>query len=166
MPISQQETARIKGLARVELLQSRGMSLLEMRKSANSVADELLSLSQETSDEFVAEMAMLAHAGIASKQLVIAGTALASVSDQIAAATNSFALAARIAREGQASLTFPFIAGKAAAVLDLVKTLEKAVKSTATSLGNIDGLNDIITAFEAVKNTVADLQAKAEEISG
>ena len=45
MPISKHEAVRIQGLSKVELLQSKGMSLIEGRKSPNSVADELLALS-------------------------------------------------------------------------------------------------------------------------
>lgn len=166
MPISKQEAARIKGLAKVERLQSKAIGLIESRKNANSVADELLSISQQTGDELVAQMAMLAHAGIASKQLAIAGTALASVNDQIATATNAFALAARIAQEGEAKLTFPFIAGKAASVLDLVKALEEAFRKTADSAGDIDGVEDLGSAFKAAKIAVANLQSKADKLAG
>ena len=166
MPISKQEAARIKGLAKVESLQSKAMGLIESRKNANSVADELLAISQQTGDQLVAEMATLAHAGIASKQLAIAGKTLASVSDQIATATNAFALAARIAQEGEAKLTFPFIAGKAASVLDLVKALEEAFNKTADRAGNIDGVEDLGSAFKAAKIAIADLQSKADKLAG
>src|SRR5260370_41772411 len=103
MPISNQDAARIVGLAAVERLQSAGMSAIEQGGNANAIADQLLQLSQQTSDHLVSEMAMLAQAGIASGQLTAAGTALASVNDQIATATNTFALAARLAQEGQAN---------------------------------------------------------------
>ena len=98
----------------------------------------------QTSDAVVSEMAMLAHAGIASGQLAAAGAALASVNDLIASGTNTFNLAARIAQEGEANLTIPFIAGKVASLLDLLKTLEKTVNDTITKAGNIDGVDDEI----------------------
>jgi hypothetical protein len=142
------------------------MAAIEQRGDANAIADALLALSQQTSDNIVAEMAMLAHAGIASGQLVAARTALASVNDQIATATNTFALAARIAREGEANLTFPFIAGKAASLLDLLKTLEKTVKDTMARVGAIDGGDALVAAFEAAKTSVSTLKAKAEELVG
>jgi hypothetical protein len=164
MPISNEENARIRGLAQVERLQSEGMAAIEQRGDVNAIADKLLDLSQQTSDNIVSEMAMLAHAGIASRQLVAASTALASVNDQIATATNTFALAARIAREGEANLTFPFIAGKAASLLDLLKTLEKTVKDTSARVGAIAGVDDLITAFEAAKTAVGALKAKAEDL--
>ena len=164
MPISNAEKARIRGLAQVERLQSEGMAAIEQRGDANAIADKLLALSQQTSDNIVSEMAMLAHAGIASGQLLAASTALASVNDQIATATNTFALAARIAREGEANLTFPFIAGKAASLLDLVKTLEKTVKDTIARVGAINGVDELVTAFEAAKTSVGALKAKAEEL--
>jgi hypothetical protein len=166
MPISNQESVRIRGLAQVERLQSKGMALIESGNAANAVADELLRLSQQTSDELVAQMAMLAHAGIASGQLVAASTALASVSDQIATATNSFALAGRIAQEGQANLTLPFIAGKAASLLDFVKTLEKAVTDTAKKANSAPGLDGLLAAFKSAKTSVAALKAKADELAG
>jgi hypothetical protein len=165
MPISNQESVRIRGLAQVERLQSKGMALIENGNAANAVADELLRLSQQTSDELVAQMAMLAHAGIASGQLVAASTALASVSDQIATATNSFSLAARIAREGEANLTLPFIAGKAASLLDFVKTLETTVKGIANQAGGVKDLKGLTSALQAAKTSVAALKTKAEELA-
>ncbi|TKB92538.1 MAG: hypothetical protein E8D41_06950 [Nitrospira sp.] len=168
MPISKADKVRIRGLAQVERLQSEGMAAIELKKSrdANAIADELLALSQQTSDHIVSEMAMQAHAGISSGQLAAASKALASVNDQIATATNTFALAVRIAREGEANLTFPFIAGKAASLLDLVKTLEKTVKDTVDQVGVIDGVDDLVTAFGAVKKSVGALKAKAENLVG
>ena len=164
MPISNEENARIRGLAQVERLQSEGMAAIEQRGDVNAIADKLLALSQQTSDNIVSEMAMLAHAGIASGQLVAASTALASVNDQIATATNTFALAARIAREGEANLTFPFIAGKAASLLDLLKTLDKTVKDTIARVGAINGVDELVMAFEDAKTAVGALKAKAEEL--
>jgi transcriptional regulator with GAF, ATPase, and Fis domain len=125
MHITNDEKNRIMGLLQIERLQSEGMTFIEQGKDANNIADQLLELSQQTNDAVVSEMAMLAHAGISSGQLKAAGAALASVSDQIATATNTFNLAARIAQEGETNLTFPFIAGKAASLLDFLKTLEK-----------------------------------------
>ena len=87
---------------------------------------------------------------------------MSSVNDQIATATNSFTLAARIAQEGKASLTFPFIAGKAASLLDLLKTLENAVNETVNQVGAIDGVDDLLTTFENAKATVKELKEKAE----
>ena len=135
--MSNEEKARTLGLAQVERLQSEGMTAIEQGGDANAVADQLLALSQQTADAMVSEVAMRAHAGIASGQLAAAGAVLASVNDQIATATNTFALAARIAQEGEANLTFPFIAGKAASLLDLLKTLEKTVNDTITQAGAI-----------------------------
>lgn len=164
MPINNEEKARILGLVHVERLQCEGMTAIEKGGDANAIADQLLALSQQTSDAVVSEMAMLAHAGIASGQLVAAGAALASVNDQIASATNTFNLAARIAHEGEANLTFPFIAGKAASLLDLLKTLEKTVNDTITKVGTIDGVDDLVTAFKAAKTSVDALKEKAEEL--
>ena len=164
MAINKEEKARILGLVQVERLQSEGMAAIEQGGDANDVADQLLALSQQTSDATVSEMAMLAHAGIASGQLAAAGAALASVNDQIASATNTFNLAARIAQEGEANLTFPFVAGKAASLLDLLKTLEKTVNDTITKAGSIDGVDDLISAFMSAKDSVKELKEKAEGI--
>lgn len=162
MPMSNEEKARTRGLAEVERLQSEGMTAIEENGDVNAIADKLLALSQQTSDATVSEMAMQAHAGIASGQLAAAGAALASVNDQIATATNTFRLAARIAQEGEADLTFPFIAGKAASLLDLVKTLERTVNDMTTQ--DIDGIDDLITAFQAAKTSVGALKEKAEDL--
>jgi dTDP-4-dehydrorhamnose reductase len=162
MAINKEEKARILGLVQVERLQGEGMAAIEQGGDANAVADQLLALSQQTSDATVSEMAMLAHAGIASGQLAAAGAALASVNDQIASATNTFNLAARIAQEGEANLTFPFVAGKAASLLDLLKTLEKTVNDTITKAGSIDGVDDLISAFMSAKDSVKELKEKAE----
>lgn len=164
MPINNEEKVRILGLVRVERLQSEGMTAIEKGGDANAIADQLLALSQQTSDAVVSEMAMLAHAGIASGQLAAAGAALASVNDQIASATNTFNLAARIAQEGEANLTFPFIAGKIASLLDLLKTLEKTVNDTITKTGDIDGVDDLVTAFKNAKTSVDLLKKKAAEL--
>ncbi len=166
MPVNAQERARILGLAEVERLQSAGMSAIENNQDADVIADRLLALSQQTSDVLVSEMAMLAHAGIASAQLSTAAAALASVNDQIATATNTFSLAARLAREGQENLTFPFIAGKAASLLDLLKSLQKTVSDTSAAAGTIDGLPDLLTAFDNAKSSVTALKEKAEKITG
>ena len=145
MPINNEEKVRILGLVRVERLQSEGMTAIEKGGDANAIA-------------------MLAHAGIASGQLAAAGAALASVNDQIASATNTFNLAARIAQEGEANLTFPFIAGKIASLLDLLKTLEKTVNDTITKTGDIDGVGDLVTAFKNAKTSVDLLKKKAAEL--
>ena len=166
MPMSNEEKARTRGLAEVERLQSEGMTAIEQRGDANAIADQLLALSQQTSDSTVCEMAMRAHAGIASGQLTAAGAALASVNDQIATATNTFTLAARIAQEGEANLTFPFIAGKAASLLDLVKVLERTVNDTITQAGTIDGIDDLVTAFGTAKTSVGALKERAEALIG
>lgn len=163
MPITKDEKNRIMGLLQVERLQSEGMTFIEQGEDANDIADKLLALSQQTSDAVVSEMAMLAHAGISSGQLKAAGAALASVSDQIATATNTFNLAARIAQEGEAGLTFPFIAGKAASLLDFLKTLEKTVNDTIDQAGAIEGIDDLTTAFKTAKASIADLKDKAEK---
>jgi hypothetical protein len=165
MPINDQEKQKILGLAEVERLQWEGMVAIEREGDANAIADKLLSIRQQTSDTLVAEMAMLAHAGIASGQLAAAAAALASVHDQIATATNTFNLAARIAQEGKANLTFPFIAGKAASLLDLLKTLEKTVKDTIDNVGNIEGVDDLVTTFQTAKTSVEELKQKAEGIA-
>lgn len=166
MPMSNEEKARTLGLAQVERLQSEGMTAIEQGGDANAVADQLLALSQQTADTMVSEVAMRAHAGIASGQLAAAGAVLASVNDQIATATNTFALAARIAQEGEANLTFPFIAGKAASLLDLLKTLEKTVNDTITQVGAIGGVDDLVAAFEAAEASVGELKEKAEDLVG
>lgn len=166
MPMSNEEKARTLGLAQVERLQSEGMTAIEQGGDANAVADQLLALSQQTADAMVSEVAMRAHAGIASGQLAAAGAVLASVNDQIATATNTFALAARIAQEGEANLTFPFIAGKAASLLDLLKTLEKTVNDTITQVGAIGGVDDLVAAFEAAEASVGELKEKAEDLVG
>lgn len=165
MPINEEGKARILGLAEVERLQCEGMNAIEKGGDANAIADRLLAISQQSSDDFVINMAMQAHAGIASKQLATAGKALASVNDQITSATNTFNLAARIAEEGEADLTFPFIAGKAASLLDLLKTLEKAVSGTVTKVGAIDGVEGLLQAFEAAKESVDALRKKSEELA-
>lgn len=166
MPISNEEKARTLGLAQVERLQSAGLDAIEQGNNANAIADRLLALSQQTSDATVSEMAMRAHAAISIGQLAAASAVLASVNDEIATATNTFTLAARIAEEGEANLTFPFIAGKAASALDLLKTLEKTVRDTIAQVGEIDGIVDLLTAFENAKVSVDALKDKAEAIAG
>lgn len=165
MPINDAERARILGLAQVESLQFMGLVAIERGQDVNAIADRLLELSQQTSDALVSEMAMLAHAGISTGQLTAAGRALASVNDQIATATNTFVLAARIAQEGQSNLTFPFIAGKASSLLDLLKTLEKTATDTAALAGNINGVDDLIAAFDAAKASVNALKERAERLA-
>ena len=164
MPISNEEKVRIRGLAKVERLQAMGLTAIEQGDDANAIADQLLALSQQTNDALVSEMAMIAHAGIASGQLAAGASALASVNDQIATATNAFALAARIAKEGEANLTFPFIAGKFASILDLLKTLEKAVNDTRSQVGSIDGIDELATAFNTAKASIRELKEKAEAL--
>jgi len=166
MPISNADKVQIRGLAQVERLQNEGMTAIELGGDVNAIADKLLALSQQTSDAKVSEMAMLAHAGISSGQLTAASFALASVNDQIASATNTFNLAARIAQEGEANLTFPFIAGKAASLLDLLKTLEKTLKDTVSQVEAIDGVNDLVGAIEEAKSSVGVLKEKAEALAG
>lgn len=162
MPFNDQEKERILGLMEIERLQSDGLTAIETGGDANAIADRLLAISQRTNDDKVSQMAMMAHAGISTGQLTAAGEALASVSDQISSATNTFNLAARIAQEGEESLTFPFIAGKAASLLELLKTLEKTVKSTLEQVGNIDGIDDLIGAIRGAKDSVGELKQKAE----
>jgi hypothetical protein len=166
MPISNQEAARIVGLATVERLQSDGMRAIEQGGNANAIADQLLKLSQQTGDQLVSEMAMLAQAGIASGQLAAAGTALASVNDQIATATNTFALAARLAQEGQSNLTFPFIAGKTASLLDLLQSLKKAITDSSNQIKSANGVQDLLSAFDAAQSSVASLKDKADKLVG
>jgi len=166
MSMSKQEKVRTRGLAKIERLQSEGMIAIEQGDDANDIADQLLELSQKTSDTKVSEMAILAHIGISSGQLTAASVALASVNDQINTATNAFTLAARIAQEGKASLTFPFIAGKAASMLDLLKTLEKTVKDTIEQAEGIDGVDDLFSSFELAKGNLGDLKNKAEKLMG
>jgi hypothetical protein len=167
MHITNDEKNRIMGLLQIERLQSEGMTFIEQGKDANNIADQLLELSQQTNDAVVSEMAMLAHAGISSGQLKAAGAALASVSDQIATATNTFNLAARIAQEGETNLTFPFIAGKAASLLDFLKTLEKTVNETVVDqAGAVEGIDELTTAFQTAKASMADLKDKAEKLMG
>jgi hypothetical protein len=165
MPISSEEKVRIAGLAKVERLQADGMAAIEKGEDANAIADALLNLSQQTSDSLVSEMAMLAHAGISSGQLAVAAASLASVNDQIATATNSFHLASRIAKEGEASLTFPFIAGKAASLLDFLKTLEKAIHDTVENAGQIDGIDDLVASLESAKSSLSTVKEKADALS-
>lgn len=164
MPITNEEEIRILGLAKIENLQSKGVIAIENGADANEIADQLLSLSQQTSDAEVSKMAMLAHAGIASGQLTAASEALASVNDQIASVTNTFNLAARIAQEGESKLTFPFIAGKAASLLDLLKAMEKTVTETAAKAENIDDVGDLISVFKEAKTSVNKLKEKAEDL--
>jgi hypothetical protein len=162
MPISSQDKQLILGLADVERLQCEGMIAIESGGDANAIADKLLSIGQQTSDTFVSQMAMLAQAGIASGQLAVARAALASVNDQIATATNTFHLAARIAQEGKRNLTFPFIAGKAASLIDLLKTLEKTVNDTIAQAGTIKDVGDLVNSFQAAKSSVEELKQRAE----
>ena len=166
MSMSKEEKIRTRGLAQIERLQSEGMTAIERGEDANDIADQLLELSQRTSDITVSEMAQLAHAGISSGQLTFASNVLASVSDQINTATNAFTLAARIAQEGKSSLTFPFIAGKAASMLDLLKSMEKTVKNTIEQAEGIDGVDDLFSAFELAKGNLGDLKTKAEKLMG
>ena len=168
MPISTQESARIVGLAKIERLQADGMKAIEEGRhdDANAAADALLDLSGKTSDHFVSEMAMLAQAGIASGQLAAATTALASVNDQIATETNAFSLAARLAQAGQAKLTFPFIAGKTASLLDLLKSLQKAITDSSTQIKTANGVTDLLAAFDAAQASVAALKDKADKLAG
>lgn len=165
MPISNDEKIRITGLSKIERLQAEGMAAIENGKDANSIADALLALSQQTNDALVSEMAMLAHAGISSGQLTIAAASLASVNDQIATATNSFNLASRIANEGKKNLTFPFIAGKASSLLDFIKTLETTVKQTVTQSGQIEGVDELLAAFNDTKSALNTIKEKAEIFS-
>ena len=165
MAMSKREKVRTRALAKIERLQSEGLRLIEEGQNPNDVADKLLRLSRRTADVTVAEMAIIAHAGIATGQLVAARAALASVNDQIASATNTFALAARIAQEGETNLTFPFVAGKAASFLDLLKSLETTIDSTAEQVGEIDGIDDLIEALDNAKAAVSDLKDRAEELA-
>jgi hypothetical protein len=166
MPISTQEKTRIVGLAQIERLQSEGLARIEEGDDVSDITDQLLKLSQRTSDRLVSEMAMLAHAGISSAQLASAGAALASVNDQIATATNAFALAARIAQEGEKKLTFPFVAGKLASVLDFLKTLQKSVTDTVDKAGKVQGIASLLAAFDEANAAVAAVKEKAEELAG
>lgn len=166
MPINAQEKTRIVGLAQVERLQSEGLARIEAGDDVSDITDKLLKLSQRTSDRLVSEMAMLAHAGISSAQLNSAAAALASVNDQIATATNAFSLAARIAQEGEKKLTFPFVAGKVASLLDLLKTLKKSVSDTADSAGSITGVASLLTAFDTADAAVAAVKEKVEKLAG
>lgn len=166
MPISDQDKARIVGLAEVERLQADGMKAIQAGQDANPIADQLMQLAQQTSDHLVSEMATLAHAGIASGQLASAAAALASVNDQIATATNTFATAARVAQEGQANLTFPFIAGKAASALDLLKTLQKTITDSSTAVRSANGVGDLLTAFNNAAQSLEALKVKADQLAG
>lgn len=166
MPINAQERTRIVGLAQVERLQSEGLARIEQDDDVSDITAQLLKLSQRTSDRLVSEMAMLAHAGISSAQLASAAAALASVNDQIATATNAFSLAARIAQEGEKKLTFPFVAGKAASLLDLLKTLKKSVTDTVESAGSGAGVAGLLAAFDSANAAVAALKEKAEKLAG
>jgi hypothetical protein len=166
MPINNQEKARILGLGQVELLQSAGMARIEAGKDVSDITKKLLKLSQRTSDRLVSEMATLAHAGISSAQLASAAAALASVNDQIATATNAFALAARIAQEGEKNLTFPFVAGKAASLLDLLKALQKSVADTVGRAGSVGSVAELLAAFDKANDAVEALKDKAEELAG
>jgi hypothetical protein len=162
MPMENQERALVLGLAEVERLQSAGVSALERGRDANEFADALLTLSQTTSHHRVSQMAMLAHAGIASGQIKTAAAALASVSDQIATATNTFAMAARIANEGEAHLTFPFVAGKAASLLDLLKSLQKTVADTQDDVQSAGSIAQLLGAFETAKTSLTAVKEQAE----
>jgi hypothetical protein len=166
MAISKQEKTRILGLAQVERLQSEGMARIERGSEVSDITAKLLDLSQETSDALVSEMAMLAHAGISSAQLGSAAAALSSVNDQIATATNAFALAARIAQLGEEKLTFPFVAGKTASLLDLLKTLKKSVTDTVDRAGNVQGIASLLTAFDEANAALEEVKKKAEKLAG
>jgi hypothetical protein len=166
MPINNQEKARILGLGQVELLQSAGMARIEAGKDVSDITKKLLKLSQRTSDRLMSEMATLAHAGISSAQLASAAAALASVNDQIATATNAFALAARIAQEGEKNLTFPFVAGKAASLLDLLKALQKSVADTVGRAASVGSVAELLAAFDKANDAVEALKDKAEELAG
>lgn len=166
MAISPQERARIVGLAQIERLQSEGMIRIEKGDDVSDITGKLLKLSQRTSDRLVSEMAMLAHAGISSAQLASAGAALASVNDQIATATNTFALAARIAQKGESKLTFPFVAGKLASLFDLLKTLQKSVADTVGKVEKAQGVAGLLAAFDEAKTAMATVKDKAEELAG
>jgi hypothetical protein len=166
MPIENEERERILGLLEVERLQSEGMTAIEQGRNANSIADRLLALSRQTSDDLVSDMARRAHAGIASAQLSTAAATLATVNDRIATATKAFSLAARIAQEGEADLTFPFVAGKAASLLDFLKSLQKTVIDTRTEVESADSIVELLEAFESAKSSVSVLRERAEQLAG
>jgi hypothetical protein len=164
MAISNQDRARILGLAQIERLQTDGMNAISKGGDANQIADALLRLSQQTSDHLVSEMAMIAQAGIASGQLAAASMAVASVNDQIATATNTFAISSRIAQAGEANLTFPFIAGKAAGLLDLLQTLKKTITDSSNQIKSVQGVPDLLAALSAAETSVSALKAKADSL--
>jgi len=168
MPISDQEGTRIVELAKIERLQSDGLQAIADGRidDANAAADALLNLSGESSDHFVSEMALLAQAGIASGHLAAAATALASVNDQISTATNAFSLAARLAQDGEAKLTFPFIAGKAASLLDLLQSLQKSVTDSSQEIASAKGVDGLLAAFNAARSAVTTLKDKANTLAG
>ena len=165
MAMSDEDKNRTLQLARVEALQTAGIAAISNGGDVNSIADDLFDISQQTSDAFVSEMAMQAHAGISSAQIAVAAAALASVNDQIATATNTFQLAARIAQEGEENLTFPFIAGKAALLLNLVETLDETLKQTISTVGNIDGVDDLQGALTDSQASIKSLLEKAKALA-
>ena len=114
----------------------------------------------------VSQMATLARAGLTTNQLDAASAALASVNDQIAAATKTFATAAQLAQEGQGALTFPFIAGKAASALALVKTLQKTMTDSSATVRSANGVGDLLTAFNNAAQSLEALRAQASQLAG
>jgi hypothetical protein len=157
MAISKGEKARLTELATVERLLSEGMETIERGEDANEIADELLRIAQRTGDPLVAEVAAIAHGGISSGQLIAAGRALATVNDQIGTATNAFSLAARIAEQGEADLTIPFIAGRASAMLEMLK----ALKSAAEAINGAGDADALIDALASAADAVGALRDEA-----
>ena len=166
MAISNEERVRTLGLARVERLLAEGREAVASGGEADAAADALLALSQQSSDAQVAEAAMLAHAVISGGQLASASKALAAVNDAIASAAGAFGMAARIAEAGEADLTFPFVAGKAASLLELLNTLEESVKKTAEQVDGLDSTSELLEAFKTAKASLKTLRRQAEALVG
>jgi hypothetical protein len=168
MTITDEQRVRLLGVAKVERLQAEGMSaLMQGRNSdANAIADRLLQLSQDTSDQLVSQLAMTAQAGIATGQLEEATASLANVDDRIAKATNVFSDAAEVASVGEAQLTLPFVAGKAASVLGLLQSLQQAVSSirAQTAGGPSGNVQKLLSAFDAAKSAVSSIEEEAAKL--
>lgn len=158
MAMSAAEKNRVVELATIERLLSDGLRAIAQDKSANAYADRLFNLATTTADTLVAEAAEAAYGGISSGQLTAASRSLASVNDLIATATNAFSLASRIAKEREAALTLPFIAGKAATMLELVTEL----KAAAERVVDAHDLSALVAAISDASTALGALRDEAE----
>jgi len=165
MAINDAEKARLRVLSEIERLKSDGLEALRTGNGdADGIADKLLEISQTTGDAQIRNLASSANAAIITGQFAAAASAMSGMADEMAAATKTFQSAAAIAAEGEADLTFPFIAGKAASLLDLAETLKDTVEKTIAQAGGIDGAGEVIAALDAARTSLKTLREKAEAV--